>query len=145
MPFTMFLAGAAQRHALVQRDIVAYDRGLADDHAHSVVDEQPPPDLRAGMDFDAGDQAGGLGQRAGRELPAMDPQPMMEAETPQGVETRVQQHDFKRGLRRGIAVFHGGDVLTHGGKHFLNAFGHHGHRLVAKLLEQEAAQITLAK
>ncbi len=45
MPFTVFLAGAAQGHALVQRDIVAHDRGLADDHAHAVIDEEAPANL----------------------------------------------------------------------------------------------------
>ncbi len=82
MPLTVFLSRAAQGNALVQRDIVAYDCGLANDHAHSVVDEKTSANLRARMDFDAGDQTGELRQRPGRELPAMNPQPVMEAEAP---------------------------------------------------------------
>ena len=60
MPFPVFLARAAQGHALVQRDIVANDHRLAIDHTHTVVDEQTPPNLRAGMDFNTGDQARSL-------------------------------------------------------------------------------------
>src|ERR1019366_8152071 len=74
VPFAVFLAGAAQRYTLVQRDIVAHDGGLADDDSHSVVDEKAVANLCAGMDLDAGNQPGELRQGPGRELPAMDPQ-----------------------------------------------------------------------
>ena len=49
--------GAAERHALVDGAVVADFRGLADHHAHAVVDEHAPADLRAGMDLDAGEPA----------------------------------------------------------------------------------------
>ena len=64
-------AGAAQGDALVERDVVADDRGLADDDAHAVIDEEAAADLRAGMNLDAGDQAGDLRQDAGHKAPAM--------------------------------------------------------------------------
>ena len=46
--------GAAEGHALIERHVVADLGGLADHHAHAVVDEQAPADLGAGMDLDAG-------------------------------------------------------------------------------------------
>ena len=41
-------AGAAEGHALVERDAVTDHRRLADHHARAVVDEQPGTDLRGG-------------------------------------------------------------------------------------------------
>ena len=49
----------AQRHALVQLNVAADDRGLADDDAGAVVDEKPGTDLSAGVDVDAGAAVGG--------------------------------------------------------------------------------------
>jgi len=40
MALTVTLAGAAQRHALVQSHVVAHNGGFADDHAGGVIDEQ---------------------------------------------------------------------------------------------------------
>ena len=48
--------GAAQGHALVKRAIVADFGGLADHHAHAVVDKQPPADFGTGVDFDPGQE-----------------------------------------------------------------------------------------
>src|SRR5205814_1279486 len=50
-------AGAAERDALEQRDIVADLRRLADHHAHAVVDEEATPDAGRGVDLDAGHEA----------------------------------------------------------------------------------------
>ena len=47
VPFSFFLAGSAQGHALIQRHVVAHNRRLANHHAHSVIDEQSPSDLCA--------------------------------------------------------------------------------------------------
>ncbi len=60
MALAFFLAGAAQRHALVERNVVADNRGLADDHAHAVVNEDAQPDPRAGMNLDSRPEPGDL-------------------------------------------------------------------------------------
>ncbi len=60
------LAGAAERDALVEGDVAADDGGFADDHAGGVIDEEPPAEQRAGMDIDAGEEAGDLREHAGR-------------------------------------------------------------------------------
>ena len=38
---------AAERDALIDRHVVADLGGLADHHAHAVIDEEAPADLRA--------------------------------------------------------------------------------------------------
>ena len=53
MALAVLLAGAAQRDALVQQHVVADLRGLADHHAHAVIDEEAAADARAGMNLDA--------------------------------------------------------------------------------------------
>ncbi len=50
-------ARAAQRDALVEQNVVADLGGLADHHAHAVVDEAAPSDHGAGMDLDSGHRA----------------------------------------------------------------------------------------
>ena len=51
MALAVLLAGSAERHALVERDVVADDGGLANHHAHAVIDKQAPADLRARDEF----------------------------------------------------------------------------------------------
>src|SRR6266498_351558 len=60
MALASLLAGAAERHALVQRDPIADLARLADHHTHAVVDEETPADRRAGMDLDTGEESANL-------------------------------------------------------------------------------------
>ena len=66
MALASLLAGAAQRHALVEHHVVADLGRLADDDAHAVVDEEALADLRAGVNLDAGDQTAEVGDQRGR-------------------------------------------------------------------------------
>src|SRR5438034_8531022 len=61
MALSFFIAGAAQRYALVEQAIVPDFRGFADDHARTVVDEKTPADAGARMDLNAGQEARELG------------------------------------------------------------------------------------
>jgi hypothetical protein len=56
---------AAEGHAMVERDVIADLAGLADHHAHAVVDEEPPADLGARVDLDPGP----VSQRPNWEMP----------------------------------------------------------------------------
>ena len=60
-------AGAAEGHALGEAAVVADHRGLADDDAHAVVDEQPLADAGAGVDLDAGEEAAEEGDQLGQD------------------------------------------------------------------------------
>src|SRR5699024_729202 len=64
-------AGAAERCALVNGHIVAHNGGLADYHAHAVVDEHALANDRAGVDLNAGKMPGKLRNDAGKELAMM--------------------------------------------------------------------------
>ena len=59
-------ARAAEGDALVERHVVADLGGLADHHAHAVIDEEAPTDLRARMDLDAGEEAAEVAHEAAR-------------------------------------------------------------------------------
>src|SRR5688572_7880234 len=52
MPVAGLLAGAAERHFLHKRHIVLDHRGLADDDAMRMIDEDAAPDARRWMDID---------------------------------------------------------------------------------------------
>ena len=62
MTFAVFVAGAAEGHALIEGDVVANDGGFSDDHARAVVDEHAAAEDGAGMDFDSGEEARALGE-----------------------------------------------------------------------------------
>ena len=49
---------------LIEAHPFAHDRGLTDDHAGAVVDEEAAPDRRAGMNVDAGARIGEFGDDA---------------------------------------------------------------------------------
>ena len=103
---------AAERHAVVDHDVVADLGGLADDHAHAVVDEEPPADGRAGMDLDAGEEPGQLGDQPGREPQRrVSPQPVRQPVEPDRVQAGVGEEVLERTPRRrvvgpgGVEVF----------------------------------------
>ena len=52
MTFPGLLTITAERHALIDLDVVADDRRLADDDAGAVVDEEIFADLRAGVPWE---------------------------------------------------------------------------------------------
>ena len=51
MPLNRLRGGAAERHALIDRDVIADFAGFADDDAHAVIDKTAPADFRAGMNL----------------------------------------------------------------------------------------------
>ena len=67
---------AAERHALVDGAVVADLGGLADDHAHAVVDEDAPADRRARMDLDPGEEAREVRDPAAEPVEAVPPATM---------------------------------------------------------------------
>ena len=100
--FAALLAGAAERHALVEHDPIADDRCLADDHAHAMIDEEATPDLRAGMNLDPGHEATELRDQARDKGYAPRPQCVGYAMQGDCVEARVEQ-DFGQ-VTRGRVV-----------------------------------------
>ena len=66
VPLTALAAGAAERDLMIEVDVVADHGGLADHHAHAVIDHESAPDLRGGMDFDAGQPSRDMRREARR-------------------------------------------------------------------------------
>src|SRR5205823_11813625 len=90
MTLDLFPLDAAKRDAVIQRAVIADLRGFADDHAHSVVDEDAAADRRPGMDFDPCEPSPPVGQPARKPAEAGSPQGMRHPAMPsQGVQSRV--------------------------------------------------------
>ena len=70
MTLAFLLAGASQGYVLVESDVVADNRSLADDHAHAMIDEQAPSDVRSGVYLNAGPEARHLRAKT-RQKPAV--------------------------------------------------------------------------
>src|SRR5664279_3363396 len=82
VPLPQFLAGSTKRHTLVERDVLTDNGGLADHHAHTVIDKEPTADFRAGMDLDGGEKASDLRQPARQQKEPVIPQPVIHAIKP---------------------------------------------------------------
>ena len=48
MPLSFFIPCSAQRHTLIEQNIIANLCGLPNDHTHAVIDEEAPADLAPG-------------------------------------------------------------------------------------------------
>jgi hypothetical protein len=109
-------AGAAQGHAVVERHVVPHDRGFADHHAHTVIDKQSAPNLRAGMDFNSRPKTRYLRKIARQQPKVMLPQPVVQVMNPHRVQSRVQQNGQFAGRRR-VAVKDGLDIFLYRSQH----------------------------
>jgi len=112
MPLAVLLAGSAERHALIERDILADNGRLANHHAHAVIDEKPAANLRSRMDFDGREQARNLRQPARQQKEIVVPQPVIHAIEPHRMQAGVAEIHLQARLRRRIALEHGGNVLA---------------------------------
>ena len=88
------LAGAAERHALIEQAVVADLGRLADHDAGAVVNDQTAADLRAGVDFNSGPHLRPLRDRARDKKAAMPVKPVRDAVIDRRVQAVVQQHDL---------------------------------------------------
>src|SRR3546814_13651799 len=84
--------GAAERDALIDRDIVADLGGLADDDAETMIDEEVPADLRARMDVDRGQETRQVIDEAREEeQPRLEP-PVRDAVHTDREQPRIEQN-----------------------------------------------------
>ena len=108
-------AGAAERHALVDRHVVADLGRLADHDAHPVVDEQPVADLRRRVDLDARSARArrSASARGATGTPALVER-VRDAVREQRVHAGPGGEDLERrdAARGGIALVGGGDVAA---------------------------------
>jgi len=115
--FPLFFAGAAESDSLVEEDIVADFGGFADDDAHAVIDEEAAANARAGVDFDAGEEAADLGEDAGEEGYSPAIELMGKAVNEDCVEAGVAQEDLEDALGGWVFPKDGIDLLPDSSKH----------------------------
>ena len=115
--FPGIAAGAAERDAVINRDVVADLRGFADHHAGRVVNEHAGAENGPGMDVDPGQDAGDLPDRARGHLRATFPQPVADPVSPDGVHARVGEDDLQGAGDGGIALLRRPYVVPDGREH----------------------------
>ena len=111
------LARTAQGHALVDGHVVAHFRRLADHDAEGVVDEDPSPDERTGVDVDAGEDARGPRHGPRRGAPVAHPESVRHPVGPQGVQARVGEGGLEEPARGRVAFAHRREVLADVAEH----------------------------
>ena len=118
-------AERAERHALIELDVVADDRRLADDDAGAVVDEEILADLRTGVDVNAGRAVGVLAHDARDERNLALIELVRHAVDEDRVQAGVGEDDLLLAAGGGVAVEVCGHVF-------------HEHRLDLRQAAQEA-------
>src|ERR1700679_1332017 len=98
MAVALFLAGAAERHAMQHGDIVLNHRGLADDNAGGVVEEYAAADLRGRMDVHREQRRHPALDEPGQRTTTVPPQPMRHAIALQRMESFEEQESLRIGL-----------------------------------------------
>src|SRR5690606_1107533 len=111
VPFPLLPGCPSERHAVIQRAIVADHRGFPYDDTHAVIDEKTPSDFCSGMNLYAGPPASQSRNEASRPCQAPVPQPMAESMSQNGVHPRVGGEDFEKGLGRGVAVENAAEIF----------------------------------
>ena len=90
--FALLFAGSAEGHALIQRHIVADDRGLSDDDAAPVVNKKPFSDGRPGVDLNAGLAGPALGNPSGPEIMSLKIQFVGDPVPEDHTEARIKEY-----------------------------------------------------
>jgi len=94
MPFALCPRGAPQGNAVIDGNIVANFRSLADDHAAAMVDEKAPSNPGCWVNFNQGEGAGNRTDQPGQQEAAPLPQPMGDAVQKQSVDAWVGEEDL---------------------------------------------------
>jgi hypothetical protein len=113
MSFLFLQHSAAQHHALVHQDIVAYLRSLADNNTGAVVNEETPAYDSAGVDFDLREKTVDLRDQTAYKEPPVAIEEMGHTVPPQRMQARVKDEHFERAPRRRVTVHSGPDIFPH--------------------------------
>src|SRR6185437_14056183 len=105
----VLLTGATERDVMQDRDVIVDLRGLADDEAGRVVEEDAAADARRRVDVALEDGRGAALEMKREILAALAEQPVRQAVRLDGVEALVIQKRLAEARRRRIAVDRGDD------------------------------------
>src|SRR5690606_31105426 len=98
VPLPFLLARPAQDNALVEGDILPDLSGLADDHAHAVIDEEAGAQLRPRVDLNARQEPADVGDDPGQNVAPAAVEPVGDSVDLDGVEARIGQDDLPDAL-----------------------------------------------
>src|SRR5207249_4878441 len=115
--------GAAQRDTLVNRAAVTDLGGLADDDAHGMVEKHALADFCAGVDFNAGEPARNMRNKAAQPFEAVVPAPVRAAVQHLRMHARVAGQHFPGRAGGRVAVKNALDVGADSGKHDAKSTG----------------------
>jgi hypothetical protein len=110
MPVAVLLAGAAQRHRMQHRDVVADHRGLADHDGMGMVDHDPLPDPCPGMDVDPEDLRGAHLEIVRHVLALVHPEPARDPMALQRLEALEEQDRLQVAVAGRVALVDRQDV-----------------------------------
>ena len=102
---------AAEDHPFVEQAVVAHGRRLADDDAHAVVDEDPPPEACARVDLDARPAPVRMREQPRRQHEATLPHRMRRPVQPERMQARIDEQHLERVARCGVEPHDGLDVF----------------------------------
>ena len=114
MAVLVFLAGAAKRYVMQDRNIVLDHRGLAHHKAGGVVEENAAADFRCRIDVALKHRRSTALQIEREILAALAVQPMRQAMRLDGVEAFVIEHRLDEAAGGRIAIDGGDDIGTEG-------------------------------
>ena len=102
--FAFVKSCSAQRHALINRAVVANHGGFANDNAAAVINEYPASEDGSGVNFDSGQRAAQMRNKTAKPLPVSDPQTVRQTMYDNGVQAGVAGNDFQPAARGGVAL-----------------------------------------
>jgi hypothetical protein len=111
MPLALFMPRSSQGDALIEQYIVANLGSLADHNPHPVIDKEAPPDGRAGVDFDTGQEARYLRNKSGEQRNAGSIQLVGQPVKQHGMKTGIAKNNLKDALRRRVPAEYGIDLF----------------------------------
>jgi hypothetical protein len=88
---------------MIHIHIVADHCGLADHHAHAVIDDDAAAELRRRMDLDSREQAPDIGHQACAEKSPSPPECIPKAVPQDGVDTRIAEQNLGPRSRRRVS------------------------------------------
>ena len=103
--------GAAEDHTFVQQAPIADPRGLPDDHAHAVIDDDAPAQRRTRVDLDPGEKPAGMPDHARGQAEPVGPQGVRHPVHPHRVHAGIDERDLERRARGRIVLEDGVDVV----------------------------------
>ena len=89
MAFSLLCSNAAQCYALVECAVVTHHRGLTDDDAAAMVNEDPMSQNSPRMDLDQGKKSGDLGDQTPEESHIVNPEPVGDPVPDQGMDALI--------------------------------------------------------